>query len=114
MKLPTARIAVIDRVKVGGYLLNPEHPQGASKARFFLASGFHADDWELLALALKQVGSEDEVVNVTDSGFGPRYVIDGQLPTPVGRLAYVRTIWQIDNGQTAPRLITAYPLEVEE
>ena len=44
----------------------------------------------------------------------PRYEIDGELNAPDGRQPRIRTVWQIDEGQIAPRLITAYPLEAEQ
>jgi len=40
----------------------------------------------------------------------PRYEVDGPLNTPAGRTPYVRTVWQLDHGEVAPRLITAYPV----
>ena len=36
--------------------------------------------------------------------------VEGELPAPDGRRPRVRTVWQVDKGQIAPRLITAYPL----
>ena len=45
-----------------------------------------------------------------ETGFGPRNEVDGELRTPDGRSPRVRTVWQVDKGQIAPRLITAYPL----
>ena len=44
-------------------------------------------------------------------GFGPRYEVEGILITPDGRRPRLRSVWQVDEGQLAPRLITAYPLE---
>ena len=32
---------------------------------------------------------------------------------PGGRRPRLRTVWQVDEGDLAPRLITAYPLEAE-
>ena len=46
-----------------------------------------------------------------ETGFGPRYEIEGELAAPDGRRPRVCTAWQIDIGETLPRLITAYPLE---
>jgi hypothetical protein len=48
---------------------------------------------------------------VTETGFGPRYLIEGELRAPDGRTPHVCTVWQLDKGQLAPRLITAYPLK---
>jgi hypothetical protein len=48
---------------------------------------------------------------VTETFFGPRYNVDGKIVTPDGRNPTIRTVWQMDHGELAPRLITAYPVE---
>ena len=48
---------------------------------------------------------------MVQTGYGPRYAVEGILETPDRRNPYVRTVWQMDNGEVAPRLITAYPLD---
>jgi hypothetical protein len=111
MKLPNALLAVVEREKVVDYLLNRTHRYGASKAEFFSRYGFVLEKWELLAQALLEHGQKHDVTNVTETGFGPRYQIDGELHSPDGRAPRVRTVWQLDRGQLAPRLITAYPAE---
>jgi len=111
MKLPHADVAVIEREKIQAYLLNPSHRYGASKAQFFSSYGFVAEKWEQLADALRQHGKEHEVSKIVETDFGPRYQVDGPLPAPDRRTPRVRTVWQWDKGQLAPRLITAYPLE---
>ena len=42
MNLPNPDDVEISEEKITGYLLNPLHPDGASKARFFAALGFSA------------------------------------------------------------------------
>jgi hypothetical protein len=111
MKLPNALLAVVEREKVVYYLLNQAHRYGASKAEFFSKYGFLLEKWEVLAQALLQHGQKHDVINVMETGFGPRYLIEGQLPSPDGRAPLVRTVWQLHRGQVAPRLITAYPAE---
>jgi hypothetical protein len=101
----------VEEEKIIGYLLNPTHRYGESKARFFLEFGFRLDDWETLARALREHDQQLEVSAERETGFGPRYDVDGPLKTPDGRTPRVRTVWQIDHGQVAPRLITAYPSE---
>lgn len=48
MKMPGGEAAIVDRVKLTEYCLNPEHPRGKHKARVFAAAlGFtagHADE----------------------------------------------------------------------
>jgi hypothetical protein len=111
MKLPNANLAIIEEAKVIDYLLNQKHRFGASKARFFAQFGFRPERWEDLAAALREHGRQNEVTKVRETGFGPRYEAEGELTTPDGRRSRVRTVWQLDDGQIAPRLITAYPLE---
>ncbi|HEY3757113.1 MAG TPA: hypothetical protein VGL42_13260 [Opitutaceae bacterium] len=110
MKLPEPDSLVVEREKIVDYLLNPQHRFGASKAQFFAAFGFKAEEWGALADAIRRHGREHEVSKVTETRFGPRFEVDGELRTPVGRRPQVRTVWQWDKGQLAPRLITAHPI----
>ena len=110
MKLPNAANAIVEREKIVGYLLDAEHLIGGSKANFFGKFGFSADKWEVLADALRAHGQTHEVNQVRETGFGPRYEVEGTLTAPDGREPRVRSVWQLDKGAVAPRLITAYPL----
>ena len=67
----------------------------------------------LSAEALREHGRRHEVARVRETGFGRRYSVEGELNTPAGRRPRVRSVWQMDEGAIAPRLITAYPLEVK-
>ena len=109
MRLPDAARARVDRTKVVDYLLSTTHPGGRSKAEFFTSFGFHLDDWQVLARSLAQHGKSNLVVSVLESEWGKRYSVDGELQTPDGRTPYVRTVWIVESGDTAPRLITAFP-----
>ena len=111
MTLPGRERLLVEREKIVDYLLNPDHRYGASKARFFGAFGFRREDWEVLREALCEHGRRCEVKITTETGFGPRYEVHGELGTPDGRRPRICTIWQLDADQAAPRLITAYPSE---
>ena len=113
MKLPNPDKLVVEHEKIADYLLNPAHRYGASKARFFGEFGFRIEQWERLAEALREHGRAHDVARTRETGFGPRYAVEGELNTPVGRCPRVRTVWQMDKGAVAPRLLTAYPLEAE-
>ena len=113
MKLPNPGKLVVEREKIADYLLNPVHRFGASKARFFTHFGFHVKAWEQLAQALLEHGQKHDVTKMRETGFGPRYEVEGRLNCPNGRRPRVRSVWQLDEGAVAPRLLTAYPLEVE-
>ena len=108
MRIPKADAVIIAKEKITDYLLNPDHPDGASKAVFFEAFGFSASAWETLAAALKRIGQENPV-NAVASVHGRKYIVDGPLQTPSGRIVRVRTVWIIDDETETPRLVTAYP-----
>jgi hypothetical protein len=105
--IPNFERAVIDPPKLAGYLLNPSHPKGGPKARFFLANGFSGDT---LAAALKAhaVGAE---AFVTATPFSVLYVVERPLAMPSGRVRRVRAVWEVRNDETTPRLVTVYPVE---
>ena len=111
MNLPNPDKLIVEREKIVGYLLNAAHPYGASKAQFFGEFGFRVEDWEVLAQALREHGRQNEVTGMTETGFGPRYAVEGEIRAPNGSRLRVGTVWQWDRGQIAPRLITAYPLK---
>lgn len=111
MKLPNADLAIVEQEKIRGYLLNSQHRYGVSKAKYFAQFGFTLEWWEALGDALREHARRHEVSSERPTRFGVRYEIDGELATPDGRRPRVRTVWQLDLGGTAPRLITAHPLE---
>ena len=111
MKLPHADQAIVDETKVSGYLLNPDHPHGSKKARYFEGFGFLSSEPKLLSDALKSLAIAGEVSQVRQTDYGPCYSVEGQLAAPDGRNPRVRSVWMVDEGGVAPRLITAYPLD---
>src|ERR1041385_4598420 len=73
--------------------------------------GFAPDDWATFAAALRTLAEATSVAKSMESPHGTKYVLDGRLKTPSGKSPVVRTIWIVDRGQAAPRLVTAYPHE---
>ena len=116
MKLPNAVYAQVERAKVADYLLDPNHPDGGSKADFFSRFGDTRKRWEVLADALREHALAHEVVMVVASAHGARYQIDGEMDAPDGRKPRIRSVWIIDIKPSnelekgTPRLITAYPI----
>ncbi|MGA2749398.1 MAG: DUF6883 domain-containing protein [Verrucomicrobiota bacterium] len=111
MKLPGAESAVVPRSKVEDYMLNPEHPIGGGKAKFFAHFGFRRERWEELAAALRRHAQENPVADTLADAGGVTYIVEGGITTPSGRQPRVRTIWLMERSELAPRFITAYPLE---
>jgi hypothetical protein len=111
VKLRNAHLAVVDRSKVFDYLLNEAHPDNGGKARFFGLLGYSREDPERLMQALREVAAYGEVFSSAESAHGQKYVVDGRLSghTQESRQWSIRTVWIIDRGKDAPRLVTAYP-----
>ena len=70
MNLPNREAVEIAREKITDYLLNPKHPDGAGKAKFFAAYGFTVEAWELLADALRELAANGLVAKSVDSAHG--------------------------------------------
>ncbi len=111
MKLPHAEYAFVEPRKVTAYLLNPQHPDGGPKAAFFLRFGFDASQPDTMIAALLAHARSNPVTRLQKSKIGTSYVIEGPLQSPDGRNPSVRTVWLIEAGETAPRLVTAIPLK---
>jgi len=110
MELPGKENCFVDKRKVTEYLLNTTRMPAAAKARFFYSCGFTLDEWPKLDRALSAHGQTQSVVGTTESAYGAKYEIEGPLKCPDGRSPVVRSVWQIDKDELAPRLITAYPI----
>ncbi|MDX1992694.1 MAG: hypothetical protein SF029_09900 [bacterium] len=109
MKMPGVEKALVEENKVINYLLSPDNSEG--KQAFFTAFGFTIDAWEILRNALLQHAMNHEVNRSIETIHGHKYVIEGELSTPDGRLPVVRTVWITDKGRDFPRLVTAYPVQ---
>ena len=116
MTLPNADRARVERSKILEYLLNREHPDGQSKARFFEQYGFRRSEWRRLADALRNQARRSEVTAVRTSSHGTCYVVDGPIETPTGDRPHVRTVWIVERDQSepGPRLVTSYPLSASD
>lgn len=112
MSLPNSEQLQVDREKVVEYLLSPTHPDGQAKAEFFRRFGFRHEQWEVLAMALREHGASHPISKTVDSPHGTRYSVDGEIVSPDGRNPRVRSIWIAEVGSQRLRLITAHPLEV--
>jgi hypothetical protein len=109
MGLPNAHRAFVEREKIVAYLLNATHPDNGGKAPFFRSLGFDANDWSRFAAALRRLALTGVVSRRLDSTHGTKYVIDGRLEGSGASAHLVRTVWIVEHGQDAARLVTAFP-----
>jgi hypothetical protein len=107
--LPNRGKAYVPKEKLNNYLLSETHAIGRAKARYFRSIGYTADNADDLANALLMIGRSGNVCQEIASDFGTKYIIDGELPTPIGTTIQIRTVWVIDLNDDRPRFVTAYP-----
>jgi filamentous hemagglutinin len=107
-RLPNADRAFVDQRRITHYLLNLEHSDGWSKAKFFLARQFTVEGWVILRAALMTQGKVNPVTRTIVTQWGLRYTVECQCPTPDGRNPCIRTVWQMQDG--VPHLLTAIPV----
>ena len=113
-RLPNAEQAYVPKGKIETYLLSSTHAVGRAKAAFFAAVGFSASNPKELEHGLLSIARQGEVIHQMTTEYGTKYVVDGQLHTPTRRQVAVRTVWIVEKGHSAPRLVTAYPREEEK
>jgi hypothetical protein len=109
MKVPNAKLAVVDPAKVRDYLLSTEHAVGRFKASFFGSLGYARNDWQILVTNLLKIVASEDAESGAQSGFGDKYEVRGTLVGPGGRAAKIVTVWIVLAGETAPRFVTAFP-----
>jgi len=98
----------IEKRKITEYLLNENHPTGRSKALWFQSFGFSRIRWKEFSDSIQILLQKPHGKEIYKSTFGCRLVVWGYLQTPLGKKVRVTTVWQVDRGALAPRLITAY------
>lgn len=111
MHLPNNAVLQIEEAKLRNYLLSESHPTGRAKARFFESFGFSIGQWSELRDALIEHIRSNPVVYSEDTGFGRKYIVDGELYTPDGREPRVRAVWFVRSEESQLRFVTAYPLK---
>ncbi len=110
MKVPNAEQAEVAEPKITRYLLDPAHPAGGSKARFFAQFGFGNATWADLAEQLREHVRHHDVVDLRQKEHGMSYAVDGPVNAPDGSRLQIRSVWFIGHGSEVPRFVTAHPL----
>ena len=110
-RLPSLDRAEIPPAKLRDYLLNPEHPVGRDKARFFAGLGFQRVRWVELHWALLSHAAAGEVQVPPLGRFGQKYLVRGSIRGPNGGSALLVAVWIIADPTAGPRFVTAYPEE---
>jgi len=109
MSLPNYEKAYVPTQKLRDYLLSETHAVGRAKAKYFRSLGYTEKDADQLAGDLLKIAQSEGVRQEVASDYGTKYVIDGDLVTPVGTTVRLRTVWVVELYDERPRFVTAYP-----
>lgn len=108
-QLPNCQNARVADAKLYRYLLNHQHPDGKSKARFFELAGYTTANGEQLRADLLLLACSGMITKTTSNPEGTKYVVIGAVDTPNGSTYPLLTVWAVEPPDHEPRLITAYP-----
>jgi len=84
MNLPNYEKAYVPKQKLSNYLLSETHAVGKAKARYFRPLGYTEENADQLADALLMIAKPEGVSQELTSRYGTKYIIDGELVTPIG------------------------------
>lgn len=108
-RIPSADDAIIDAEKLYGYILSSSHPIGRFKAAVFQKLGYSGENWKILENCLKEIILSNAVVEIEDTEYGRKYIVEGFTISPSGKNVHLVTVWIILKEEIAPRFVTAYP-----
>lgn len=109
MRLPDLDRAHIPPAKIRDYLLDPAHPVGKAKARFFNGLGFRRARWAALRSALLDHAATGQAEQLPVGEFGQKYLVRGIIQGRNGTRAALVSIWILTPQTRGPRFVTAYP-----
>lgn len=109
MQIPNAAQAIIEPMKLHGYLLSRTHPVGRFKAPFFESLGYSAEEWSRLEADSRAQHLPREATSADATRYGQQDEIRASLVGPANRSAGVVSVWIVRTGENVPRFVTAYP-----
>ncbi len=89
-------------------MLNQFHPEGRTKAAFFIRLEFDPGQPDVLRQALLHLAQTADLTEMV-CAYCRKYAGVGLLETPNGKQAAIMTVWILRNNLPPPILVTAYP-----
>lgn len=109
MKMSNCENSIVKDSKLSNYLLDENHEQGGSKAKFFKSFGFKTEETEILKNSLLQHAIDRNVDSSVENEHGKKYVLKCEITSPDNRNPCIKSVWIIKKGESTPRLVTAIP-----
>jgi hypothetical protein len=102
---------VIEEKKVKKYLLNPAHPDGGGKAKYFENLGYTHSNWKQFVAALGDHAVKAEITQILSTEYGMKFILEGVIETLEGSQVLIRSVWVVNKQEKFPILVIAYPLK---
>src|SRR5437868_2889666 len=96
----------INMAKINDYLLNPDHKDSWSKAKFLQKYGFTTE--ENVKALLNSIIQQNDVKQTIQTKYGNKYIVEGAIANDSAVM--LRTVWTVLKGENICRFVTAYPL----
>lgn len=113
-RIPNGHLALVDILKLTGYVLNPSHRTGRHKARVFAAAlGLTAEHAPDLADALRNAAAAEEADFERLDEYGAHYAIEFDILFKE-RSRRVRSLWTIRSGEDFPRFVSVFVMTENE
>ncbi len=109
MILPNCEKAYVPEQKLVKYLLSETHTIGKAKAKYFRSLGYTEENADQLEDALVMIAKSGGHSQEVTTPYGNKYIVDGDLVTPIGTTVRIRSVWVVEAHDERPRFITAYP-----
>ncbi|MBQ9046833.1 MAG: hypothetical protein IJ120_02925 [Solobacterium sp.] len=108
--MPNAEKAVTPREKFINYSLNPDNPNARGKAEAYEKGlGYTKENADgLISQVHDYVTAGKKPYEVSQSEYGTKFKFRIPVTGPNGKTKNVIAVYQIDNGQSVPRMITNY------
>ncbi len=100
--------ATVEKNKIK-YLLDANQKRKKGKAEFLKSLGFFMNNPKQFIDAMLNHPKTAHLTRERNTDWGQKFVFVCEIETPSGKNICIKSVWQIDNGEKIPRLITAYP-----
>jgi len=95
--------------KLIDYILNPNHYEGSSKAKFLSELGYDQSNWQVLEKDLREQFLSLDTIPGKSSSYGDKFEIIGDIIGPNGKRRKIKSIWMIRKGEKVARFVTLIP-----
>lgn len=104
------QVQIMD-AKIIDYLLNPEHPDGGSKARFFLSHNCSISNFNKLKNIISAHLTQSTKIRTENSQYGIKLIAEGDIILPDSFKTNMISVWMLNEDRKIIKFVTCYPIK---